>query len=182
MRVAIFTGSAPGHDARWIDAAVDLTRYLTRQGAGIVYGGAAVGLMGAVADTALAEGAEVIGVIPRDLFDAEVPHQGLTEFHEVDSMHDRKALMADRADAFVALPGGIGTLEEFFEVWTWRTLGLHPKPVALYNPWDFWTPLVSALDAITESGFIRPEVRAGLVVESDPQSLWRALNPPVAEQ
>lgn len=176
MRVALFTGSTDGHEARWREAAVELTRFLARQGAGIVYGGASVGLMGAVADAALAERAEVIGVIPRGLFSSEVPHGGLTELHEVESMHDRKALMASHADAFVALPGGIGTLEEIFEVWTWRTLGLHDKPVALYDVHGFWSPLVAALDGIVDAGFIRPEVRDGLVVAGDPDTLWHAIS------
>lgn len=175
MRVALFTGSTDGHDPKWRTAAVGLTRYLARQGVGIVYGGASVGLMGAVADTALAEDAEVIGVIPRGLFSSEVPHLGLTELHEVGSMHDRKALMASYADAFVALPGGIGTLEEIFEIWTWRHLRLHDKPVALYDVHGFWSPLVAALDGIVDAGFIRPEVRDRLVVASDPETMWRAI-------
>lgn len=175
MRVAIFTGSTDGNDPRWRDAAVEVTRHLVRQGAGIVYGGAAVGLMGAVADTAMAEGAEVIGVIPRGLFASEVPHRGLTELHEVDSMHERKALMAAHADAFVALPGGIGTLEEIFEVWTWRHLALHEKPVALYDVDGFWSPLVAALDGIVDAGFIRESVRGQLLVASTAEELWDAL-------
>lgn len=176
MRVALFTGSSEGRDPRWRAAAVELTRFLARRGAGIVYGGASVGLMGAVADAALAEDTEVIGVIPRGLFSAEVPHLGLTELHEVGSMHDRKALMASYADAFVALPGGIGTLEEIFEVWTWRHLRLHDKPVALYDAHGFWSPLVAALDGIATAGFIRPEVREGLIVENEPRALWAKIN------
>lgn len=178
MRVALFTGSSEGHDPRWRAAVVDLTRHLARQGAGVVYGGASVGLMGAVADTALAEGVEVIGVIPQNLFAAEVPHRELTELHEVESMHDRKALMASYADAFVALPGGIGTLEEIFEVWTWRHLGLHDKPVALYDAHGFWAPLVAALDGIVDAGFIRAEVRDRLIVEGDPAAFWAAISSP----
>ncbi|KNX37650.1 LOG family protein [Luteipulveratus halotolerans] len=176
-RVALFTGSSPGADARWSQAAVELTRSFARRGVGIVYGGASVGLMGAVADAALEEGAEVIGVIPRSVFSAEVPHHGLTGLHEVESMHERKALMASYADAFVALPGGIGTLEEIFEVWTWQQIGLHDKPVAFYDVHGYWQPLLAALDHMVEAGFVRASARDGLVVADNPDGLWAALSP-----
>ena len=175
MRVAIFTGSSDGADQRWHEAATQVTRYLVRQGAGIVYGGASVGLMGAVADIAIEEGAEIVGVIPRSLFSEEVPHRGLTELIEVDSMHERKAVMAQRADAFVALPGGIGTLEEIFEVWTWQHLGLHDKPVAFYDIHGYWTPLLRALDGMVDAGFLSLKVRGSLVVADTPQALWAGL-------
>ena len=176
-RIALFTGSSHGTDPQWSQAVVELTRAFARRGAGIVYGGAAVGLMGQVADTALAEGVEVIGVIPRSVFSSEVPHHGLTELHEVESMHERKALMASYADAFVALPGGIGTLEEIFEVWTWQQIGLHDKPVAFYDAHGYWQPLLAALDHMVEAGFVRASARDGLVVADDPDSLWAALSP-----
>jgi len=141
---------------------VALADGLVAQGIGIVYGGARVGLMGLLADRALAAGGEVIGVIPRDLFDREVPHRGVTRLVEVDSMHERKARMAELADAFVALPGGVGTLEELFEVFTWQLLGIHPKPVALLDPDGFYDPLVEQLDRIVAQGYLSPERRAAL--------------------
>ena len=129
---------------------------------GIVYGGAQVGLMGLLAERALAAGGEVIGVIPRDLFAREVPHRGVTRLVEVDSMHERKARMTELADAFVALPGGVGTLEELFEVFTWRLLGLHDKPVALLDPDGFYDPLVDQLDRIVAQGYLSADKRAAL--------------------
>ena len=129
---------------------------------GIVYGGAQVGLMGLLAERALAAGGEVIGVIPRDLFAREVPHRGVTRLVEVDSMHERKARMAELADAFVALPGGVGTLEELFEVFTWRLLGIHDKPVALLDPDGFYDPLVDQLDRIVAQGYLSADKRAAL--------------------
>lgn len=174
-RVAIFTGSATGTDPAWTLSAQKLVNHLADQGIGVVYGGGAVGLMGVVADAALARGAEVIGVIPRGLFDAEVPHRGLTELHEVATMHERKALMAQYADAFVALPGGIGTLEELFEVWTWQQLGLHDKPVALYDDGGYWTALRTALDGMVEAGFVRSRARDDLLVARTPEELLAVL-------
>ena len=129
---------------------------------GIVYGGAQVGLMGLLAERALAAGGEVIGVIPRDLFAREVPHRGVTRLVEVDSMHERKARMTELADAFVALPGGVGTLEELFEVFTWRLLGIHDKPVALLDPDGFYDPLVDQLDRIVAQGYLSADKRAAL--------------------
>lgn len=174
-RVAVFTGSAFGDDERWAEAARRLTTHLAGEGVGIVYGGGTVGLMGVVADTAMAAGAEVIGVIPQGLFASEVPHYGLTRLHEVGSMHERKALMAQEADAFVALPGGIGTLEELFEVWTWRSLGIHDKPVALYDVDGFWQPLLGMLDGMVDAGFVRPATRDTLQVHDDPADLLDGL-------
>lgn len=174
-RVAVFTGSRDGSDARWEQATTQVTRHLVRHGLGVVYGGATVGLMGAVADVALEEGAEVIGVIPRGLFTREVAHRGVTELIEVDTMHERKAEMAARADAFVALPGGIGTLEEIFEAWTWQQLGLHDKPVAFYDVHGYWTPLVRALDHMVEAGFLERRLRENLVIAGTPDALVEGL-------
>ncbi|AKU16318.1 TIGR00730 family Rossman fold protein [Luteipulveratus mongoliensis] len=177
-RVALFTGSSFGEGDRWRTTAEELSRWFARQGVGIVYGGASVGLMGVVADAALDEGAEVIGVVPRSVFSSEVPHLGLTELHEVESMHERKALMASYADAFVALPGGIGTLEEVFEVWTWQQIGLHDKPVAFYDVDGYWSPLLTALDGMVEAGFVRASARDALVVADNPGDLWAGLTGP----
>lgn len=175
QRVALFTGSSFGNDDRWRGAVVELARSLAARGIGVVYGGASVGLMGAVADAALAEGGEVIGVIPHSVWSAEVPRPGLTRLHEVESMHERKALMASYADAFVALPGGIGTLEEIFEAWTWQQIGLHGKPVAFYDIHGYWTPLLAALDGMVDAGLVRASARDALVVANTPDGLWSAL-------
>ena len=162
MRVAVFLGSSPGTEPHR-DCVQRLADALVARDVGIVYGGATVGLMGVLADAALAAGGEVVGVIPRGLFDREVPHRGVTRLVEVDSMHARKARMAELADAFVALPGGVGTLEELFEVFTWQLLGLHAKPVLLLDPDGFYDPLVEQLDRIVEHGYLSAGKRAALV-------------------
>ena len=161
MRVAVFMGSSPG-TARHREAAVALAEGLVGRGIGIVYGGAHVGLMGLVADTALAAGGEVVGVIPRQLVDREIAHRGLTRLVEVGSMHERKAAMADLADAFVALPGGAGTLEELFEVFTWGMLGLHDKPAALLDPDGYYDALTGQLDRMVTDGYLGADQRAAL--------------------
>jgi uncharacterized protein (TIGR00730 family) len=162
MRAAVFCGSSIGSPDHFAAAAADFGRGLARAGVGIVYGGASVGLMGALADAALAEGGEVIGVIPGGLFTAEVPHPGLTRLDVVSSMHERKAVMASLADGFAALPGGLGTMDELFEVLTWRQIGLHAKPVALVDVGGFWDPLVSLLDVLTAAGFVSATTRDSL--------------------
>lgn len=141
----------------------------------LVYGGASVGLMGVLADTALAHGGRVVGVIPRSLLDREIAHRGLSALEVVDTMHARKARMAELADAFVALPGGLGTLEELFEIWTWGMLGLHAKPYALLNVDGYYQPLIRFLDHARDEGFIRPAQRDRLVVDTDPARLLDAL-------
>jgi uncharacterized protein (TIGR00730 family) len=161
VRVAVFLGSSPGTE-RHQETVVAVAEGLVARGIGIVYGGARVGLMGLLADRALAAGGEVIGVIPRQVFASEVPHLELTELVEVDSMHERKARMTELADAFVALPGGVGTLEELFEVFTWRLLGLHDKPVSLLDPDGFYDPLVDQLDRIVARGYLSADRRAAL--------------------
>jgi uncharacterized protein (TIGR00730 family) len=166
MRFAVFTGSSDGTDAHRRLAA-ELAAELAAAGHGIVYGGAQVGLMGVVADTALAAGGEVIGVIPRHLVAGEIAHRGLTRLEVVDTMHERKARMAQLADAFVALPGGAGTLEELFEVFTWGQLGLHDKPTALVDVDGFYAPLLQQLDAMRDLGYLRPGHRDSLGVARD---------------
>jgi uncharacterized protein (TIGR00730 family) len=161
VRVAVFLGSSPGTDPHR-DCVGRLADGLAARGIGIVYGGAQVGLMGLLADRAMSAGGEVIGVIPRGLFDREVPHRGVTRLVEVGSMHERKAQMAELADAFVALPVGVGTLEELFEVFTWGLLGLHDKPVALLDPDGFYAPLVEQLDGMVAAGYLDAGRRARL--------------------
>ena len=175
MRVAVFTGSLFGVSARYAEAAAALARHLVANDVGIVYGGAHVGLMGTVADTALDAGGDVVGVIPGTLVDAEIAHRGLSELHVVTTMHERKALMAERADAFVALPGGAGTLEELFEVWTWQHLGLHAKPIVVVNTDGYWTPLLRALDQMTEAGFVHAGQRQSLRAVDQPEQVLAAI-------
>ena len=167
MRVAVFLGSSIGRQPEYAAAAADFGRQLARAGVGIVYGGASVGMMGTLANAALAEGGEVIGVIPGGLFAAEIPHPGLTRLEVVSTMHERKALMAALADGFAALPGGLGTMDELFEILTWQQLGLHAKPVALVDVGGFWDPLAGMLDALTEAGFVPTATRACVVRVKD---------------
>ena len=157
--VCVFCGSSAPADPRYRDAARALGALIARRNVTLVYGGGGVGLMGELADAALAQGGRVIGVIPASLFAREVSHTGLTELREVTSMHERKQLMYDLSDAFVALPGGLGTLEELAEVATWSQLGLHSKPVVLLNAGGFWDPLVAQLDLMTRTGLLKPAGR-----------------------
>jgi uncharacterized protein (TIGR00730 family) len=171
MRICVYAGSNPGADPAYAEAARDLARLLVGRGTGIVYGGGKVGLMGVLADTALAAGGEVIGVMPQDLIDREVGHDGLTELHVVRSMHERKALMAELSDGFVALPGGAGTLEELIEIYTWSQLGLHDKPMGVLNVRGYWDGLAALLDHAVTQGFLRPEHRAAMHAEATPEAL-----------
>lgn len=175
MRVCVFCGSGVGSRPEYAAAARALGRQLAERGMGLVYGGASVGLMGMLADAALTAGAEVIGVIPRSMVEREIAHAGLTDLRIVANMHERKATMAELADAFVALPGGIGTLEELFEVWTWAQLGLHRKPVALLDVAGFYEPLTTFLDRAVNERFIKLPTRALLPVETDPATLLERL-------
>jgi uncharacterized protein (TIGR00730 family) len=147
----------------YLETAADVGRELAERGMRLVYGGGRVGMMGAIADGALQAGGDVVGVIPKQIFDLEIGHEGLGDLRVVGSMHARKALMADLADAFVALPGGIGTFEELFEVFTWAQLGLHRKPLGLLDVAGYYTPLEAMLDHAVEQRFLRPETRAMLV-------------------
>lgn len=173
--VTVFAGSGDGVDPGWRDCAAALGRELARERVEIVYGGASLGLMGAVADAALAEGGEVTGVMPRLLVNREMGHTGLTRFERVDTMPERKDRMYALGDAFVALPGGGGTLEEFFEVWTRQHIGIHQQPVALVGPAGFWDPLVGLLRGLTDAGFITPHHLDALIVVEDPAELLPAL-------
>src|SRR6476620_9042179 len=175
MRVCVYAGSNPGRDPAYAAAAKDLARVLAARGIGVVYGGGRVGLMGILADAAMAAGGEVIGVIPQDLVDRQIGRPGLTDLRVVSSMHERKALLAELSDAFVALPGGIGTLEELFEVYTWAQLGIHAKPIGLLDVAGFYAPLAGFLDHVVERGFLRPDTRDALAVADDLDALLAAL-------
>src|SRR5262245_2275061 len=155
-RICVFAGSSPGARPEYIFAAQALGRELARRGLVLVYGGASRGLMGIVADAALAERGEVIGVIPRGLFQREVAHHGLTTLHEVGNMHERKALMADLADGFIALPGGYGTFDELFEILTWAQLGIHTKPIGLLDVRQYFSALVALIERAAQEGFVPP--------------------------
>jgi len=170
-RVCVYAGSNAGARPEYTTAAEKLATVLVERGIGIVYGGGNVGLMGVLADTALAAGGEVIGVMPQSLVAREIGHRGLTELRIVASMHERKATMADLSDAFVALPGGVGTLEELVEVLTWSQLGLHAKPCALLDTSGYYAPLVAFFDHAVGEGFLRPQHREMLLVGDDPASL-----------
>jgi uncharacterized protein (TIGR00730 family) len=169
--VCVYCGSSLGSDPAFADAARQVGSLLAASGRTLVYGGGRVGLMGAIADASMGAGGRVIGVIPQALVDKEVAHHGLSELRVVGSMHERKALMADLSDGFVALPGGLGTMEELFEVWTWGQLGLHAKPYGLLNVGGFFGSLLAFLDRLVEQRFVRPEHRAMLFVASDPNEL-----------
>ncbi len=177
-RVVVFCGSNPGKDPAHVASAQALGRALVRRGLGLVTGGGRVGLMGAVADAVLQAGGEAIGVIPRSLFRKEIAHDGMTELHVVETMHERKAKMAALGGAFVALPGGLGTLEELFEVWTWSQLGLHRKAIGLLDPAGYYDPLLQFLDHAVDERFVRPEHRKLLAVATEPEALLDALRPP----
>ena len=175
-RVCVFCGSSAGARDEYAEAARGVAAELARRGIGLVTGGGSVGLMGVVADAALAAGVEVIGVIPRALASREVGHAGLTELRLVDSMHERKALMAALADAFIALPGGVGTLEETFEVLSWAQLGIHTKPIGVLNVAGYWDDLIRFLSHTVGEGFVRPECLDLIQFASAPAALLDSLD------
>jgi uncharacterized protein (TIGR00730 family) len=173
--ICVFCGASVGTHPVYREAAAALGRTLANQGIRLVYGGGAVGLMGVVADAALAAGGEVIGIIPRSLKEAEVGHAGLSRLEVVEGMHARKARMAELSDAFVALPGGLGTLEELFEVWTWGQLGYHRKPLGLLDVNGFYDKLAHFLDHLVDEGFVRAAHRQMLQRSESPDGLLQAL-------
>jgi uncharacterized protein (TIGR00730 family) len=188
--VCVFCGSNVGRDPAYLKAAVSAGEALAREGLTLVYGGGKVGLMGAVADAALAAGGRVVGVMPRALFEREIAHAGLSELHVVETMHERKQTMASLADSFLALPGGAGTFEEFFEQWTWAQLGIHAKPVGLLDVNHYFQPLLALIDKIVAEGFMAQTYRDMLIVEpavapllarfqtySPPPRKWQAPKP-----
>ncbi|WCB91953.1 Putative cytokinin riboside 5'-monophosphate phosphoribohydrolase [Baekduia alba] len=175
MRVCVYAGSADGANPDYAEVSTRAITEVVRRGADVVYGGGSLGLMGVLADAALAAGGEVTGVIPRFLDDREVGHTGVTDLRVVENMHERKMLMADLADAFLVLPGGIGTLEEVVEMLSWSQLGLHRKPVGLLDVDGFWGPLVALLDHMTAERFVSVDHRKLLVADPDPVALLDAM-------
>jgi uncharacterized protein (TIGR00730 family) len=171
LSLCVYCGSREGGSPEFADAARAVGSEIGRRGWQLVYGGGHVGLMGKVADAALAAGARVVGVIPRTLMEREVGHSALTELHVVETMHERKQLMANRSDAFLALPGGIGTFEELFEVWTWRQLGYHDKPLGLLNAAGYYDALVAFMDTTVAQGFVAVPQRELLQVGTEPVEL-----------
>jgi uncharacterized protein (TIGR00730 family) len=182
--VCVFCGSNGGGDPVYVETAAHVGRTLAGRGLRLVYGGANVGLMGAIADAALEAGGDVVGVIPRQIVDLEIAHRGVADLRVVGSMHERKALMAELSDAFIALPGGIGTFEELFEVYTWAQLGLHRKPLGLLDVAGYYAPLEAMLDHAVEQRFLRRETRALLVSDDSLDGLlerfdgWESLGSP----
>ena len=174
--ICVYCGSRLGADPRFAQSARDTGAVIGSQGWELVYGGGKVGLMGMVADATLSAGGTVYGVIPQNLMDKEVGHTGLTELHVVDNMHTRKSMMFERADAFVALPGGIGTFEELFEIWTWYQLGVHHKPFGLLNVAGYYDPLIAMLDSMVAQGFLNPAVRGLLQVGTDAGELLQRIH------
>ena len=169
--VALYCGSRAGNKPIYRDTAIELAQHIATQGFGIVYGGASIGLMGQVADTVLEHGGEVVGVIPEFMLDYEIAHSQLTELHIVKSMHERKALMAERASAFIALPGGLGTFEEILEIATWGQLNQHQKPMIIYNVNRFYDALIAQLDHAVDEGFLPPQHRAKLIICENPEQI-----------
>jgi uncharacterized protein (TIGR00730 family) len=183
-RICIFCGSSTGARPEYVAAARATAAALVGRGLGLVYGGGRVGLMGELANEMLALGGEAIGVIPRALFEREVGHTGLTKLHIVETMHQRKALMADLSDGFIALPGGLGTFEEIFEVWTWAQLGSHRKPCGFLDVAGYYGALFDFIDRAVSDGFIRAKYRALAIVDDDPVRLldrFAAYEPPAVD-
>ncbi|WP_096187352.1 LOG family protein [Evansella halocellulosilytica] len=173
--IAVYCGSSKGIDPTYMEEAKKLGKVLVDNGMDLVYGGATVGCMGAVADAVMNAGGKVIGVIPEKLKNVEIAHQQLSELHVVSTMHERKALMAEYADGFIALPGGSGTLEEWFEVFTWAQLGYHNKPCALLNINDYYSPILSLFDHMIGQGFVKPEYKDLIVIDRDSKELVNKL-------
>ena len=173
--LCVFCGSNPGRDPAYMQSAKAMGALLGGRGMTMIYGGGSLGLMGASADACLDAGGKVIGVIPRSLLQREQGHGRLTEQHVVGTMHERKALMNKLSDGFLILPGGVGTLEEFFEIWSWANLGIHAKPFGVLEVSGFWAPLFSFLDRMTADGFVKPEYRALVQVSTDPADLLQAM-------
>ena len=175
-RLAVYCGSAPGSTPNFADATRATAEAMTAAGVDLVYGGGRLGLMGLIADSVLAKGGKVYGVIPEALVDLEVAHTGLTELHRVANMHERKAKMTDLADAFLALPGGVGTLDELFEAWSWNALGYHAKPLCLLNVDGFWDGLIEFCDHARDSGFMSNQRREQLLVATRPDQALKLLD------
>lgn len=183
-RVAVYCGSSNGASEAYLEGAKQLGKELVKRGISLVYGGASVGVMGTVADTVLQGNGHVIGVMPQLLIDREIAHQNLTELVIVDSMHERKAKMADLADAFIVLPGGPGTMEEFFEVFTWAQIGIHQKPIGVLNVNQYYDPLISLFAHMTKEKFMHEKYQSMLIVESSADELikrFESYEPPTVK-
>jgi len=176
LSLCVYCGSRSGSEAAYADAADEVGTLIGRSGWQLVYGGGRAGLMGRVADAAIAAGARTVGVIPQSLMQRELGHPGLDELHVVETMHERKQMMAEQADAFVALPGGIGTFEELFEVWTWRQLGYHDKPVALLNVDGYYDKLIEFLAQTQQRGFVHASQHELLLVDTDAKRLLERIS------
>lgn len=179
-QLAVYCGSAPGTDPLFAEAARETAEAMVRERIQLVYGGGRLGLMGLIADGVLERGGFVYGVIPQALVDVEVAHSSVTELHVVETMHERKAKMTELADAFLALPGGIGTLDEFFEAWSWNALGYHKKPFCLLNVSGYWDGLIEFIDHAAASGFMSPQRRDQLLVAETPREALELLDDAVA--
>jgi len=175
-RLAVYCGSAPGSRPEFGEATRATAAAMIRRGVDLVYGGGRLGLMGLIADSVLEGGGQVFGVIPKALVNLEVAHNGVTELHTVETMHERKAKMTDLADAFLALPGGIGTLDELFEAWSWNALGYHAKPFCLLNVDGFWDGMIEFIDHATDSGFLSAQRRGQLLVAATPDEALELLD------
>ena len=175
-QLAVYCGSAPGSDPVFAESARATAAAMVKRKVQLVYGGGRLGLMGLIADTMLELGGEVYGVIPQALVDIEVAHPSVTELHIVETMHERKAKMTELADGFLALPGGIGTLDEFFEAWSWNALGYHKKPFCLLNVEGFWDGLIHFIDHATDKGFLSVQRRRQLLVASSPEEALELLD------
>lgn len=173
--IALYCGSRSGNKPIYQEKAIALAQGLAKQGFGLVYGGASIGLMGQVADAMISHGGEAVGVIPEFMLDYEIAHHQLTELHVVQTMHERKALMAERASAFVALPGGLGTFEEILEVATWGQLNQHQKPMMIYNVNGFYDALITQLDHAVEEGFLPPQHRAKVIICNHAEQIYSAI-------
>ncbi|MBJ9425111.1 LOG family protein [Acinetobacter seifertii] len=173
--IALYCGSRAGNKPIYREKAIELASGIAEQGFGLVYGGASIGLMGQVAESVLAHGGEAVGVIPEFMLDYEVAHAGLTELHVVETMHERKAMMAERASAFIALPGGLGTFEEILEIATWGQLNQHQKPMILYNVNGFYNPLIAQLDQAVQEGFLPLQHRAKLIVCEEIDQIYNVI-------
>ena len=175
-RLAVYCGSAPGSRPEFADATRATAAAMLRNGVDLVYGGGRLGLMGLIADSVLAGGGQVFGIIPKALVNLEVAHTGVTELQTVETMHERKAQMTELADAFLALPGGIGTLDELFEAWSWNALGYHAKPFCLLNVEGFWDGMIDFIDHATRSGFLSQQRRSQLLVAQTPDEALELLD------
>ena len=184
-RICVFCGSSPGARPEYLQAAKQLGYTLASKDIGLVYGGARVGMMGKIAESVLEKGGEVTGVIPKGLVEKEVAFTELADLRVVDSMHERKALMAELSDGFIALPGGLGTIEEFFEVLTWAQLGIHPKPCGLLNVKQYYDRLLDFLDHTVNENFVEPEHRSMILVDENPEILlqkFETYHPPIIDK